>query len=163
MNYTIENYNKDGFEVIIGYDDYAEHMFDDLWHGVSFISNHRDYADKGDMSHIRIESILDGDIPEGYEVAKIHAYIHGGISLSLGSFSCPWDSGVFGFLLFKTIEDENEVLESCGGFDDMDYMEKEIESILKGLKEDKHRQRLDKVKTLIKNRVPLQKRSELIA
>lgn len=187
MSYTIENYNKDGFEVTIGYDDHAEYMFDELWHGVSFISNHRDYADKGDMSHIRIEALMEGDIPEGYEVAKVNAYIHGGIALSLGDFSCPWDSGVFGFLLFKTgefgddnqglegfvkhwtailnghiyyftIENETEIIESCNGFDCMDYMKEEIDSIINSMVKYDEKQRVNRLKAQIKHKVPLDKR-----
>ena len=41
-----------------------------------------------------------GHIP-GYEVFPLQAYIHGGVALSLGSFSCPWDSGHVGWVLIK--------------------------------------------------------------
>lgn len=39
---------------------------------------------------------------EKYLIIPIYAYIHGGISLSLRGFSCPWDSGTAGFLLFDS-------------------------------------------------------------
>jgi hypothetical protein len=44
-----------------------------------------------------------GHIP-GYEVFPLQAYIHSGVSLSLGSFSCPWDSGHVGWVLVKLSE-----------------------------------------------------------
>ena len=37
----------------------------------------------------------------GYEVFPLQAYIHGGVALSLGAFSCPWDSGQVGYVLIK--------------------------------------------------------------
>ena len=41
-----------------------------------------------------------GHVP-GYEVFPLQAYIHGGVALSLGDFSCPWDSGQVGWVLVK--------------------------------------------------------------
>lgn len=184
----MENYIDRGYEVTTEHDD-ASWMYDDLWHGVSFISNHNNYKSMGEMSHIRVESLLDGDIPEGYEAVKVYAYIHGSIALSVKPFSCPWDSGLMGYLLFKTgefgnnniglegfvkswnaiingevyyftIQDENgEVLDSCGGFDDYDYMKKEIDSIINGMVEYDRKQRVEKLKAMIKHRAPLEKRA----
>lgn len=183
----IENYIDRGYEVSTEHDD-ASYLYDDLWYGVSFISNHRNYADKGEMSHIRIESLLDGDIPEGYEAHKVYGYLKGGIMLSLEPFSCPWDSGLMGYVLFKTgefgeaniglkgfvkhwsavwngdvyyftIEENDEVIESCGGFDDYNYMKKEIDSIINGMVEYNRKQRLERIKTMIRHRVPLDKRA----
>jgi len=190
----IEEYNDRGYEVTIGYDDHAHYMYDELWYDVSFISNHRDYADKGPMSHIRIEALMEGDIPEGYECVPVKAYIHGRIALTVNPnegypFTCPWDTGMLGFVLFKTgefgenniglegfvahwqsclngdiyyftIEDQNgEFVESCGGFDDMDYMKKEIDSIVDSMVQIDNEARVAKLKAQIKHRVPLEKRA----
>ena len=88
---------------------YSCHLFDDLWQNVSFISNHRDYNDKGENDNYDIDDLLDDDGEllseiDGMLIVPVSAYIHGGIALSLGSLSCPWDSCVFGLLLFKNGE-----------------------------------------------------------
>jgi len=186
----IENYTTNGYKVTIEYDE-CSWLYDELWQGVSFISNHRHYCDAGELSHIRIESILEGDIPEGYECVPVTAYIHGQIALTVSNtgypFNCRFDSGTFGFLLFKTgefgkdncglegfvnhwqavlngniyyftIEDDIEVLESCGGFDDMDYMKKEIDSIINSMVEYDKKQRVNRLKAQIRHKVPLDKR-----
>jgi hypothetical protein len=36
-----------------------------------------------------------------YDMFKLNAYIHSGVSLSLGEFDCPWDSGQVGYVLVK--------------------------------------------------------------
>lgn len=186
--HIIEEIEQNRFKVITGYDE-CHWLFDELWeNGVSFISNHRDYADKGELSHIRIEALMDGDIPQGYEAVKVYAYIHGNIALSVNKFNCPWDSGFMGYLLFKTgefgennigvegfirhwqavlngeiyfftIEDENQMIESCGGFDDYDYMKKEIDSIINSMLQLEHKKKVERLKTMIKHRVPLEKRA----
>lgn len=191
----IEDYNKNGYEITIGYDE-ADWLFEDLWHDVTFISNHRSYGDQGPLKHLTIEHVLDNDIPEGYEAIPVTAYIHSLIALTVSEsgypFNCRFDSGTFGFVLFKTgefgdnniglegfvkhwanivngdiyyftISQDDEILESCGGFDDMDYMKKEIDSILDDMVEYSRLERLKRVKTMIKNRVPLDKRTEAIA
>ncbi len=88
----------------VWYDD-SKYMYDEIWNEVSFISNHNDYDDKGPNSHLRIEELIDGDIPEGLEIVPIRAYIHSGIALSIAGdkyqFDCPFDSGMFGFLVFN--------------------------------------------------------------
>jgi len=43
----------------------------------------------------------------GLFIKPVYAYIHGGITISLGSFSCKWDSGCIGFV-FTTQEKINE-------------------------------------------------------
>lgn len=35
----------------------------------------------------------------GWKMFPVQAYIHSGITVSLGSFSCPWDSGTCGLVL----------------------------------------------------------------
>jgi hypothetical protein len=180
-----------GVTVKLGYDQDCHWMYDELWYDVTFISNHRDYADKGNLSHLTIEHILDNDIPEGYEAVPVSAYIHGGIALTVSEtgypFNCRWDSGTFGFLLFKTgefgnnnigldgfvkhwqavlngeiyyyiIEDENDVIESCGGYDDYDDMKNDIDSIIEGIIKERKVKRQERLKTMIRHRVPLEKR-----
>jgi hypothetical protein len=81
----------------------AGYLYEELWEGISFISNHRDYRSEGEFKKTELES--KDDLKEleaqGLKVVPVHAYIHSGIVVSLGSFSCPWDSGLFGWLVFK--------------------------------------------------------------
>lgn len=36
-----------------------------------------------------------------YTIVPLYAYIHSGIVLSLGKFSCPWDSGQIGYVVVQ--------------------------------------------------------------
>lgn len=42
--------------------------------------------------------------PEGYHVFVVYAYIHGGVSLSLGGGACSWDTSSTGYILVKKDE-----------------------------------------------------------
>jgi len=47
---------------------------------------------------IRIED-EDMSLPDkGYTILPLYLYDHGGITMSTGSFSCPWDSGCVGYI-----------------------------------------------------------------
>lgn len=193
----VETIEHNGIKCEIWHDDTAHYMYDELWDGVTFISNHRDYKNAGEYDNLSTNDCIDGNLPDGFEAVPISAYIHGGIALSLGSFNCPWDSGVFGFLVFKKGEfgEDNQGLEgfvthwnhvlmgevfgftilddngessdlegACiGGYAGYDcVIEEAKEAIdyhitqLKAMKQ-------DKLKVLIKNRVPLEKRQALVA
>ena len=120
-----------------------------------------------------------------FEIVAINAYIHSGIALSLNEFNCQWDSGLFGLLIFKkgefgendqglkgfvetwsmnwngenyayTIEDEKgEILDSCCGFVGHENAIEKGKSALKYLMDEMKKNRENKVKQLIKNKVPL--------
>ncbi len=83
-------------------DDGSEYIYDDLWEEVSFISHHRDYDSKGELKdHGTLD--IDTNI---YEIVPVTAYIHSGIALTVDTsnnypFNCQFDSGLFGFLVFK--------------------------------------------------------------
>lgn len=185
----IESYTKNGYSIEIGYDE-TDYLFDDLWFDVSFISNHRHYKSIGEFEHLTIEHIIDKDLPDNIVVVPVYAYIHGGIALSLGEFNCQWDSGCFGFLLFKKddhddeslknfvqlwnnilngnvyylyIYDKHNTYECCGGFTDIDELKKEVDMILKSYVKYDKKLRDNKLKVLIKNKVPLQYRSKILS
>lgn len=44
------------------------------------------------------------DLPRGSVILPLFLYDHGGITMSTGGFSCPWDSGQVGFI-FATPDD----------------------------------------------------------
>ena len=43
-------------------------------------------------------------LDKNYIMLDLHVYEHGGITMSTGSFSCPWDSGQVGFI-YVSVED----------------------------------------------------------
>jgi len=51
------------------------------------------YNDSASIKAAEAEAKRNGDL-----VLPLYAYEHGGITISLGQFSCPWDSGQLGFV-----------------------------------------------------------------
>lgn len=60
-----------------------------------------------DALNRKIDRELDA---KGIVILPVYAYEHGGITISTGSFSCPWDSGQLGYI-YTTKE---KILESYG-------------------------------------------------
>lgn len=195
MTYDIEKYVKNGYEITISYDE-SYHYWDELWESVTFISNHRDYSDKGNLNHMTIQHVLNNELPEGYQAIQINAYIHSCIKLTVDNentypFNCPFDSGIFGFILFKEgdfgennkgidsfvqywenllngfvycycIEKDNEIVDSCCGFTDIEYMKEELNNAIEYHIHKLNLKKQSKLKELIKHRVNLEKRIHLL-
>jgi len=56
------------------------------------------YSVEAIAEHMRTHKLYDGK----YKVFPLYAYVHLGVSLSLGRgypFNCPWDSGMIGYVL----------------------------------------------------------------
>jgi len=53
---------------------------------------------------------------EEYDIFELYAYIHSGITLSLEPFSCPWDSGQYGYVLVKKGSCSSEIAQSSAQF-----------------------------------------------
>ena len=45
---------------------------------------------------------------KGWHIFPVYAYIHSGITINLGGFSCPWDSGQCGFIAVNPKEYPDE-------------------------------------------------------
>ena len=99
-----------GIDINIFYDDCCDSPRDFAEHFTTIWCNNSHYrADGKDIDDLLKELDLD-DFPgsfknlcaiadkKGYFAIPVYAYIHSGISLSLGSFSDPWDSGTFGVI-----------------------------------------------------------------
>lgn len=46
------------------------------------------------------EDLLEKDLENGFVVRKVYMYDHGGITISMAPFRCPWDSGMVGIVWF---------------------------------------------------------------
>ena len=127
-----------------------------------------------------------------YDFVSVNAYIHSGIAISLDEFACKWDSGVFGLLVFKkgefgendqylkgfvnawsmnwngenyayTIEDnEGNIIDSCCGFIGHENAIEEGKNALSYLMDEMKKNRENKLKVLIKNKVPLSLREKAL-
>lgn len=111
-------------------------------------SNHRRYFfDKENGNYLSINDIFDGDTedgesikdailrqnPEFLDVRPIYLHDHSGISISLGSFNDPWDSGVGAYAVITREQaeadapelkgDDNKLIEAAYG-----WLEGEVES-----------------------------------
>jgi hypothetical protein len=58
----------------------------------------------------RIDDLIDKAFDAGYVALPLYLYDHSGITMSTGSFGCPWDSGQVGLIVCdqQTIDDEFE-------------------------------------------------------
>jgi len=94
-----------GIEIKIERDDYAESP--DVWENddVFLVYDHRDFYVK--REGFDPQDIFDftrenpGALYEGYHVFDLYAYIHSGVSLSLGRGSCSFDTSMKGFVLVQ--------------------------------------------------------------
>lgn len=59
----------------------------------------------GAPRYFNVEAPRDVDLDdEGFDTFPLYAYIHSGVVLSLGSFRCPWDSGLIGRVFVQRSE-----------------------------------------------------------
>lgn len=106
--YKTEQYR--GININIYYDDCCESPRDFAEHMTTIWCNNRNYrADGKSIDNLLSEldlyqfpgsfkNLCEIANKKGYFAIPVYAYIHSGISLSLSSFSDPWDSGTFGVI-----------------------------------------------------------------
>jgi len=102
--YLLEVKDYRNCKIKIYYDSSVEDPF--VYEQASFVSFHRDYADKNiSIRHDSPQDVFDYAKENGLKTYMIRAYIHSGISLSLSAdgypFNDQWDSGWFGVLLLN--------------------------------------------------------------
>jgi len=91
--------------LIVTYDDCAESPRE--WDNLTkmlFFGKHKDLGDKHNINADDYNgwNELEEAIKKEYDVVmikKVYAYIHSGMTISTQPFSCPWDSGVLGFVI----------------------------------------------------------------
>lgn len=91
----METINYKNYQIRIHHDDCPQDPMD--MSDEKIISYHRNYGT--DHGFTDREDLFEHAKNTNQILYPIHAYIHGGISLSLGTSSCPWDSGLYGYLL----------------------------------------------------------------
>ena len=105
------------------HDDCANYPFEDD-EAVKFYSNHRQYVwdgkklgellDKFDEVPKKAEELVEllNKTDDDYFYVAVYSYDHGGLSISLTPFDCPWDSGLLGILqIDKSCSDLQKVVE----------------------------------------------------
>lgn len=199
--------NYKGFKIIIDNDSECSENPGDWGNEESFlVYDHRDFYVKreGFDPNDIFETMQTGKkLFEGYFYFPVYAYIHSGVSLSLGKMSYPftdrWDVSFKGFALvkkqkgsytmekaykiaegeidmwndylsgnvwnFRTEDKNEEMIDSCCGF----YGDSEKSGLMDEAKssidyeiEKRRKAKQNKVKTLLSNHVPIEKRNELI-
>jgi hypothetical protein len=91
--------------LIVTYDDCAESPRE--WDNLTkmlFFGKHKHLGDKHNINADDYNgwNELEEAIKKEYDVVmikKVYAYIHSGMTISTQPFSCPWDSGVLGFVI----------------------------------------------------------------
>jgi hypothetical protein len=97
-------YEKSGLRVTIDYDEFAFSPRDEDNLGtILYTSTNYILGDKM-VSAEEIKEIMEDD---NYLVLPVYAYIHSGITISTGPFSCPWDSGMAGIIYCSKQELKN--------------------------------------------------------
>lgn len=90
-------------------------------HTLSEILENPDYQDEdGNFDQSKFD--------EDHIWLKVYAYIHGGITIRCTPFGCPWDSGLFGFIVAK----KEEAMKICGFKTWGEEEAKSVESCLRG-------------------------------
>ena len=96
---------NDGRRLVLSYDTWAESPRE--WDNLTkmlFFGKHKHLGDKHTINADDYNgwNELEQAIRKEYDVVmikKVYAYIHSGMTISTQSFSCPWDSGVLGFVI----------------------------------------------------------------
>ena len=96
-----------GYKITIDQDEYADSP--DIWENEDcfLVYDHRQfYVERKGFDPTEIfEQLGKRKTFEGYWIFPVFAYIHSGVSLSLGKnsypFTCPWDTSFGGFALIK--------------------------------------------------------------
>lgn len=108
---------SDSVRVKIFYDEYAQSPNEwDQQAQVAYCSNRYTLGSE-EVSQDRLQEIGE-EIAAGTLIGlPVYAYIHGGVALSTGSFSCKWDSGQSGWV-YMTEEDAVKVYGKCDDIKD---------------------------------------------
>ena len=94
----------------------------------TIVTSGRSRYNIGDEQPMDFEDHMKGVRREPGIILPVYAYIHGGMTISLSPFSCPWDSGQVGFICVTNRKIRNEFGVSRVTKKVMDRVEKILES-----------------------------------
>lgn len=185
MDSLVESYEHAGLRVEIHYDtdtgDCPLEWGDDDVQFVTFernstLSEYHEFSSPENMT-----------FPTAGTVFNLYKYEHSGVAYAIKPFSCPWDSGQVGAIFVSDehtnpkevatsvcdmvaawcngesygyqIYKDDEELDSCWGFlGDIAYCTREANAAAKCEAKHLEKERITRLKTLIKHRVPLEYR-----
>ena len=116
-----------GYTYSIEVDEHPESprdMFSQLGE-ILYVSNRYVLGDK-EVDRYSLQEFIEND--EGYIWLPVYAYIHSGVMLSTGAFSCPWDSGQCGVIRVS----EEKILEDFGVQDISNELRETVKDGLRG-------------------------------
>jgi len=91
-----------GYKIVVSYDEDAYSPRENSNVSCLFLNHRRfdfEWFDSDISKGDNINALVKDLKAKGYKyIMPIYAYIHGDVSLSLGSFNCTWDSGALGVI-----------------------------------------------------------------
>lgn len=128
----IEKYKKGDMYIEIHTDDCPDNPRENGdWAGVMSCW-HRRYILGDNQPDMSPQEYLKNEIPEGSVVLPLYLMDHSGISMSTGSFGCPWDSGQVGYIFMTPETREKEGLSKEGAKEHLNEEVKIYDQYLKG-------------------------------
>jgi len=126
MNMEVERFEVDGKTVVIYYDEFAPNPRTESDNLGTILYKSRDYM-LGDKQATDEEM---NEIANRKDVIwlPVYAYIHSGVTIRTGSFSCPWDSGLCGLIYIE----KERVLKEYGAKIVHKKLKELVERVLKG-------------------------------
>jgi hypothetical protein len=126
-NYDRDNFERElAFEACEGLEDEVWRLENEVWEklvdraGRNGNSDIWEYASR--LVDAKVAKLVDKAVSDGYIFSPLYLMDHSGISMSTGSFSCPWDSGQVGYIIC----DNETIQREWGG--DRDLAEKCLEA-----------------------------------
>lgn len=108
------------FEVNPDLEEYVERLESEVWNRLY------DYTASFDRTNelisTKVNDLIESAVRDGYVILPLYLMDHSGISMSTGSFGCPWDSGQVGYIIC----DNETIKREWDG--DRDLAEKWLES-----------------------------------
>lgn len=103
---TIKTLKIDNTKTLkIVYDLDSSYLWEEEFQEVTFISNHKNFKNEGPLKNYSLEDLNElKEQNKELKIVPVFGLEHGNFALSVSDFRDPWDSGLFGFLVFKAAD-----------------------------------------------------------